>query len=255
MTTTINNQMAANFAASANQMQPQLSKEVKHKDHLQFFNKGFGVGAGLFSDFGNGLKLANAWTSAIKGHVTESSQKMTDAGYVVKNITTALEGPGNFNAAVQDWSKMRKTGTVGSIMNFFASVLMTGKCFYEGMELLAARFSLLPITVLKDIKPLSPAGTFAYASREVISKQIPDLKENFGTRESCSTLLRLGKCVALAAVGAFSLIAIFFQPIVANWVYPVLLTTSLACSVSYKFFDHLMLPDHFHKSQDKGVLV
>jgi hypothetical protein len=243
------------LATSPHSQQDLVSERKKTKDHLAFFNKEFAVGAGLFSDLCNSWRLSNAWTEAAIGHTTEVSRKMTDAGGLIKNLTTALEGPRNFGATVQDWSKMRKSGTVGSVMNFFASFLIAGKSFYEGMELLAARFSILPISVLKDIKPLSPAGTFSYATREVITKQLPDLRENWGTKESCSTLLRMGKCVALAAVGALSLIAIFFQPICANWIYPVLLTFSLTCSVSYKFFDHLMLPEHSHKLQDKGVFV
>lgn len=244
-----------NFATSPYPIHSQANEEKKTKNHLAFFNKEFAVGAGLFSDFGNGLKLANAGAEFFKGHVTESSQKMTNAGGLIKNVTTALEGPRNFDATVKDLSKMVKTGTLGSVANFFASFLVTAKSFYEGMELLALRFSLLPVTVLDGIKPFSPAGTFAYASREVVTKQIPALRANWGTKEACSNMLRIGKCVALAVVGALSLIAMFFRPICASWAFPVLLTFSLTCSVSYKFFDHLMLPEHSHKLQDKGVLV
>ncbi|MBX9922582.1 MAG: hypothetical protein K2Y01_00585 [Rhabdochlamydiaceae bacterium] len=254
MTSTINSAVPA-FSASANHLQSQVNGEKKTRNHLAFFNKEFAVGAGLFSDLGNSFRLANAWTEFATGHITESSQKMVNAGGMLKNLTTALEGPRNFDATVQDWSKMRKSGTLGSVVNFFASFAIMSKSFYEGMELLALRFSILPVKILDGIKPLSPAGTFAYATREVVTKQIPDLCENWGTKESTSTLLRMGKCVALVAVGALSLISMFFQPICANWVFPVLLTVSLTCSVSYKFFDHLMLPEHSHKLQDRGIIV
>jgi hypothetical protein len=231
-----------------------LSVEKKKQTNIEFIKKEFGVG-GLVSDLGNAFKLANAWTEWAVGHATESSQKITDAGYMVKNLTGILEAPRTIEAAVHDCSKMGKTGTITSVMNFLASFFVATKSLYEGVELAAARFSLLPMKVLSGIKPLNPAGTFSYAFREVVSKQIPDLRENWGTKESYSTLLKMGKSVALAVVGAFSLIAIFFQPICANYVYPVLLTVSLTCSVSCKFFDQLMLSEHSRKLQDKGVLV
>ncbi len=227
----------------------------ENHSHLKFFNKEFAVGAGLFSDLSNSFRLANAWAEWAVGHTTESSRKITEAGGVVKNLTGALEGPRNFSATVEDWSKMRKTGTLGSVMNFFASFFVAAKSFYEGMELVALRFSLLPVKVLEGIKPLSPAGTLCYASRELVEKQIPALQSNWGTKEATSNMLRIGKCVALVVVGFFSLLAIVYKPVLAASAYPVLLTLSLTCSVSYKFFDHLVLSEHSKKLQDKGVIV
>lgn len=252
----ISNSSSLNLSPTPSfQVNSQDKKRSDNHPHLNFFNKEFAVGAGLFSDLANTFRLANAWAEWGVGHTTESSRKITDAGGVVKNLTGALEGPRNFNAAVEDWSKMRRTGTLASVMNFFASFCITAKSFYEGMELAALRFSLLPVKVLDGIKAFSPAGTLCYASRELIDKQIPALQSNWGTKEATSTMLRITKCVALVAVGFFSLLAIIYKPVLASGVYPVLLTLSLTCSVSHKFFDHLVLSEHSKKLQDKGVIV
>ena len=213
--------------------------EAKRPSFSQFV-QAQGKTLGLFKDMAKCFKLVNFWTQCLTGSITESSQKMTLAGRIIGNYSGIWELPRRIDEIKISFQNL-KTDEAKSIAGFASAVFGTGKSFFDGIDLVGSKFGLLSSKVVNFFSPLNPMGTLAYATHELIFKNIPSIQKNWteDSKQVHSSLLKLIKHVALTAIGFLTLIAAFFKPICSLWMISTLSTISVVSSISGHFFDAL----------------